>query len=233
VLVDLETIKRSTLVRLGGAEIESEVEGIIGLVKGLMEQVSPKDEFLQNSTNFSRRCLNLMQNFYSFEVSTIAKKGALNFSKKETLFGARALCNYFEQYQKDVSSGVVKTLQDVAPFRTYHWALSKEQSAITTTWIADLLTNHMKCFRALADTPVVEGDLESVAVKKSKKLSDGSVTGHSTPAGGSNSLPSTASKSDVLALASHVSGGASSKNNVSKGGVDLSKVAKFFQSKVI
>ena len=91
----------------------------------------------------------------------------------------------------------------------------------------------MKCFRALADNPVIEGDLESVAVKKSKKLSDGSVTGLSTPAGGSNSLPSSASKSDVLALASHVSGGASSKTKIaSKGGVDLSKVAKFFQSKV-
>jgi hypothetical protein len=76
--------------------------------------------------------------------------------------------------------------------------------------------------------------LESVAVKKSKKLSDGSVTGLSTPAGGSNSLPSSASKSDVLALATDVSGRTSSKNNiVSKGGVGLSKVAKFFQSKVI
>ena len=63
VLVELENIKRSNLCFAGGIDLEGEVSGVISLVRGLMENVGPSDEFVNNCSPFYKLCVKRMENF--------------------------------------------------------------------------------------------------------------------------------------------------------------------------
>jgi hypothetical protein len=152
VLLGIEHVKRSPLCFAGGVEVEAEVSAVAGLVRGLMEQVAPSDEYLKTCSAFFKHCLMLMENFVSVTFDkTVGKKGIFPIIQTTTLVGRKALTYEFNKFKEEFEGGIHKTLKDVGIFRTFHWALAPEQKSLTTIWIRDLTQAYMGNVKAIAD----------------------------------------------------------------------------------
>ena len=99
-LDDLKDVQRSRLCRLGGAAIEGEVTGIIGMLQGSRDGVSPSSSYIATCTDFFKQCLNLMVNFYKVEI--IQKDDLTDPLAVSKLFGQRALTWSFDNYKDDL-----------------------------------------------------------------------------------------------------------------------------------
>jgi hypothetical protein len=160
VLVVLEQIRRSPLCFAGGLELEGEVSGIAGLVRGLLEGVAPSDEFLASCTPFFKQCLKLMEGFVEVKFERKLEDLPDGTATFETvaLVGKHALNALFKEFKEAFAKGENKTLKEMGVFRTFHWALSAEEKKVSTGWISNIISQHMmsvKIGKAITDVPSV------------------------------------------------------------------------------
>jgi hypothetical protein len=222
VLVELDMIKRSPLCFAGGNDLEGEVSGIIGLVRGLMEQVGPTEQYLGNCSTFYKYCLKLMENFITVEVpNEEVSAGKISFKEPSILFGRKALCYQFEKFNKEFQKGVKKELPDVQLFRTFNYVLSPHQQLLSANWVTELLKNHMSKFKEIKDTSHDDG------VKGVGKVVNASSGGSSSSSTGIM-VPASAALAQAASVCGTSFGKVSSKKVVTEG-VD---VFSFFGGKM-
>ena len=230
VLVELENIKRSNLCFAGGIDLEGEVSGVISLVRGLMENVGPSDEFVNNCSPFYKLCVKRMENFVVTAVPNgKISQGKLRFDKEPSMIsGRKALCYLFDKFQTDYEKGVKKELVDMQPFRTFGWALSPPQKTLTASWLSVLLKNHMSKFKTLKDASsefptggdgVYQASGREFLGKSSSSASSSSDQGIIVPA------------SSVMAQASDITSKMFGKTDKVKKNMEQVDVFKFFAGK--
>ena len=231
-LDNLKDLQASRLCKLGGASIDGELSGIMGLVQGFREGISPSSSYIANCSEFFKKCLNLMVNFYKVEI--IHKDDLNDPLAVSKMFGQKALTWSFEGYKADLSKGnVVKTLKDVQPFRTYHWALSPEQTKFADSWISKLIGSHLSGFQAAIKDDVADDVPGGVGGGVKGVSGDGGGVGGVAKKLKTESSASSSSKGLELAVPSIGDGGdyskVSSSSTVTKSGVDVSNIMKFLK----
>jgi hypothetical protein len=238
VLVGLEQIRRSPLCFAGGLELEAEVSGIAGLVRGLMEGVAPSDEFLSACTPFFKTCLKLMEGFVevTFEKEIGSEADGSPIFEKGNFVGKQALGALFKEFKEALAKGERKTLKEMGVFRTFHWALTPEEKRVSTGWIADAISHHMVGVKQLKDgTAVTDPPLPAVPSAPSGIVTHSLLGVLDDGASASSSAASGSASSTVLVSK------ATLVHNVSdmiskKGKHDLKKpdagIMKFFSGKV-
>jgi hypothetical protein len=150
-VAELERIRLSPQTVAAGERVDSELRGLIKLVRSLGQGVGPSLQEFNGYSQFFKTCLKRCENFNFVECLDSPSKGKLNFDKSSLLLGPKAIEFQVGKIRQAHKSGASLTLKDIQPFRTYNWALPSEVRCETDKWVDAILRQHMSLNNRIED----------------------------------------------------------------------------------
>jgi hypothetical protein len=125
VCFELEKMKASNLCVACGADLESEVSGVCGLLRRLEEGTGPKLVDIYNYSAFYKHIVKALEYFVSFYVRPSGVR----------CFGREAIAFKFTDALDRITNGEPIGLPELRDFRRFEWLLKDDERNLVNEWI--------------------------------------------------------------------------------------------------
>jgi len=135
-------IKAGKLVRAVGSKLLFDLNGVTGIITSLSEGAGPAPDKVEKFNAFFKQVANKLVFFYPPPRASVKQAaGKLNFAAAEVR-GKPALLELFNQISSFKDKGGIPSLDQVAPLRTYKYALEPKMIEVLNNWVTVALQNH-------------------------------------------------------------------------------------------
>jgi len=146
-------VLKSDLMQACTRQFQSEVEGILALVRSLSEGVGPSPHGALSYSDYFKLCLKRMENFMILPGNSSDGVG--------TLYGRKALMSVFSECEKKHAAGEQFELRTLAPLRTYSWLLTQDDRQKSDVWIHACVSNRASFLnKSIADKPAAKSEAQ-------------------------------------------------------------------------
>jgi hypothetical protein len=138
VVLAVEKIRASDRTLSCGAKVQSEVDGVVGMLRSIGRGICPTSHMRCSMSEYYTQCLKRMENFCFFAAPHDTMQNILVH-----LRGRKALQAMFKTMQADLAKDKVHRLKELMDFCTFSWMLSAEEKKSTEEWIAKTTTQQL------------------------------------------------------------------------------------------